>query len=270
MPEATVGAPARRGCGGTSAMSVEATSRHRSTTADHLTRLRVEGERFAEVAEAAAELDRPVPACPGWDLDALIRHLGDVHRWAAAIVRERLQERLRRDHAGPRDREGLLAWFRDGHAELLDALTASSPEEAYWTWAPAPNPQAFWARRQAHETAIHRLDAEQAAGIVPVPFPAESAADGVAEWLTIAVKRCRVPEGDGRLLHLAATDTGDDWVVALGPDRLRLAAADAADCTVRASAGDLFALTLNRRDGAGLEVAGDAGLLRAWRDSVRF
>lgn len=32
---------------------------------------------------------------------------------------------------------------------------------------PATSPRAFWARRQAHETAIHRADAESALATVP-------------------------------------------------------------------------------------------------------
>lgn len=32
-----------------------------------------------------------------------------------------------------------------------------------WTFLDAPSPLAFWARRQAHETAIHRADAQLAA-----------------------------------------------------------------------------------------------------------
>ncbi|MEO8898962.1 MAG: maleylpyruvate isomerase family mycothiol-dependent enzyme [Candidatus Dormibacter sp.] len=239
------------------------------TTDEHLARLRTEGERLGEVA-AATPLDAPVPGCPGWDVDALLRHIGRVHRWAAAIVRERIQERPRIDSPGPDDRDGLLAWYREGHAQLLAALAASNPDDVFWTWGPAPDPQAFWARRQSHETAIHRLDAEQARG-TPTPFPAAVAADGIDELLTLASRSATVPGGVSRSLHIAPTDGEREWQVEFGAGRLAVKLDEpGGDCSVRGPASDLFALVMNRRDAAALEVTGDQDVLRAWRESVKF
>jgi hypothetical protein len=63
---------------------------------------------------------------------------------------------------GPGDDE-LPGWFREGHASLVRVLEAADPDMTCWTFLDAPSSVAFWARRQAHETAIHRVDAEQAA-----------------------------------------------------------------------------------------------------------
>jgi uncharacterized protein (TIGR03083 family) len=239
------------------------------TTAEHMARLHAEGERLGEVA-SATPLAAPVPGCPGWDVEALLRHIGAVHRWAAAIVRERIQERPTIDFPGPDDRDGLLAWYGQGHVQLLDALAAANPDEVFWTWAPAPNPLAFWARRQSHETAIHRLDAEQAAR-TPTPFPAAAAADGVDELLTLVSRRAKVRDGGGRRLHLEPTDATGEWQVELGAEGMVVKLDQAGgDCSVRGPAGDLFALVMNRRDAAGLEVTGDRHVLRAWRESVKF
>jgi uncharacterized protein (TIGR03083 family) len=239
------------------------------TTDDHLDRLRAEGERLAQVA-AATPLDAAVTGCPGWNVDALLRHIGDVHRWAATIVRDRIQERPHIDSAGPDDRDGLLAWYGEGHAQLLAALVASNADEVFWTWAPAPNPQAFWARRQSHETAIHRLDVELAAG-TPTPFPADAAADGIDELLTLVSRRGRVPDGRGRRLHIAPTDAQPEWQVELGAEAMVVRLDEpGGDCSVRGPASDLFALVMNRRDATGLEVVGDEDVIRAWRSSVRL
>jgi uncharacterized protein (TIGR03083 family) len=236
---------------------------------DHIELLAADGRRFSEVVAGSA-FAAAVPGCPEWDVEGLIRHLGDVHRWAATIVRDHLKERLRRDFAGPAGRDALLEWFAEGHDQLLEVLSAASPEDEAWTWAPAPSPLAFWARRQAHETAIHRLDAEQAGGTV-TPFPALAAADGVDEWLTLASLRSRVPDGRGRRLHVAADDVRGEWVVTLRDDGLTVErGAAAGDCSVRASASDLFALLMNRCDASVAEVTGDEDVLRAWRESVRF
>jgi uncharacterized protein (TIGR03083 family) len=235
----------------------------------HLERLEIEGHRFGEVV-AGLPLDAEVPGCPAWNLDALIRHLGHVHRWAETIVRDRVQDHLRRDFAGPEGRDALLAWYAEGHRQLLGALRGAAPDLHVWTWAPAPNALTFWARRQSHETAIHRLDAEQAAGS-PTPFPAQAASDGVDEWLTMASLFRKVADGRGRRLHLRINDVPEEWVVELRDDGISVQhGADGGDCSVRGSASDLFALVMNRRDADGLDVVGDSDVLRAWRDSVRF
>jgi len=49
------------------------------------------------------------------------------------------------------------------------ALSAAPPDLRCWTFLPAPSPLAMWARRQAHETTVHRVDAELAAASVAPP-----------------------------------------------------------------------------------------------------
>ena len=86
-------------------------------------RIRVDGETLARAAEAGP-LDARVPGCPDWDVELLLRHIGDVHRWAATIVRERSPERLQRDFEGPAGRDELLVWYRDGCRALIETLLA--------------------------------------------------------------------------------------------------------------------------------------------------
>src|SRR6202044_1362579 len=76
----------------------------------------------------------------------------------------------------------LLSWFRAGHAALVETLSGADPAVQCATFMPAPSPLAFWARRQAHETAIHRADAESADGTVP-QYPPGFAADGIDELI---------------------------------------------------------------------------------------
>ena len=70
---------------------------------------------------------------------------------------------------GPPDAE-LLDAYRAGHRILTEALGSADPALACATFLPAPSPLAFWNRRQAHETAIHRADAELAAAGMVTPF----------------------------------------------------------------------------------------------------
>jgi uncharacterized protein (TIGR03083 family) len=160
--------------------------------ADHIACLRSEGELLAEAAERSS-LSAPVPACPGWRVRDLLAHLGFVHRWATGYVAEGRTEMTVEPgekqiiRLAPAD-ESLLGWFRDGHARLVSVLAAADPAVRCWAFLPAPSPLAFWARRQAHETAIHRVDTQLAAaaagpGTDLDPFPAGLAADGVDELL---------------------------------------------------------------------------------------
>ena len=63
------------------------------------------------------------------------------------------------------DDDDLINWYLDTNANLVDALESAPPDVESFTFLPAPSPLAMWARRQAHETSIHRFDAENAAGI---------------------------------------------------------------------------------------------------------
>ena len=186
--------------------------------AEHVNALRREGEWLADAAERAG-LDAPVPPCAPWQVKDLLRHTGYVHRWAARHINECPDQII----DGPSEEEilssgandaSLLAWFRDGHAALLQTLATADPAVACPTFMPAPSPLAFWARRQAHETAIHRADADSAAGTMP-DYEADFAADGIDELIMgFGRRRKYQPTADGGTrLRVLATDTGDAWLV---------------------------------------------------------
>lgn len=165
---------------------------------EHIGELREHGEQLAAAAEAVP-LETAVPTCPEWDVRDLLRHIGAVHRWATAFVQGRkepwevpLEEVVGR---WPDDRE-LLEWFRRGHRTLVSSLEAADRALECWTFLRAPSPLSMWARRQAHETAIHRADAEAVTRRQPV-FRSRFAADGIDELL-----RCFITRRGGRLREL--------------------------------------------------------------------
>ncbi len=206
----------------------------------------------------------------------LLQHVGDVHRWAAAHVRERRAMGIR-DVAGVAgalpDDGGLLEWFRQGHAALVATLEQADPAVECWTFLPAPSPLAFWARRQAHETAIHRADAESPDGRF-TPFDPAFAVDGVDELLRGFLARSDGdPLGDPTwTLRLRATDTADEWVARVGDQALDVLedGRAPADCTVHATASDLHLFLWNRLPAEGVSVQGDASLLDRWREVARI
>src|SRR5882757_5217852 len=132
---------------------------------------------------ATADLTTTVPTCPDWTLRQLITHVGRAHRWAAAIVATQAAEPIPfREVPDGRLPDGLAerpAWLRDGAARLAETVTAGSGP--VWTHF-GPGPASYWARRMAHETAVHRADGQIAVGIRPEIDPVV-AADGIAEWL---------------------------------------------------------------------------------------
>ena len=253
-----------------------------SDVAFHIDVLRREGGLLADAAERAG-LDARVPACPGWRVRDLLKHLGYVHRWAAGYVAEQRASWV--DRASEReilsqgpDDDALAGWFRDGHAALVRTLQAADPDLTCWTFLDAPSPLAFWARRQAHETAIHRVDAEQAAeSVAPGQgFSPAFAADGIDELIMGFLGRdANRGSWDGPLgsLGFHATDGAGSlahWRVAAAPGTFAVSRDPGpADCDVTGSAAGLYLLLWNRRDASGLDVRGEASLLAKFREHFR-
>lgn len=129
-------------------------------------------------------LSRFVPACPGWTLEQLFGHLGSIERWAAAVV---LGGKYVEEPAPPT--EGAAAWFLDGSAAFLGTMMALEPEAPCWNFGPPPRTAGFWLRRQAHEHAIHLIDASQASGRAAPDLGADFMLDGVDEVLTMFTPR---------------------------------------------------------------------------------
>jgi uncharacterized protein (TIGR03083 family) len=188
------------------------------TRIDYLEHLAEESARFSAAIRTAPSGAR-VPACPDWDADDLLWHLGEVQWFWGTIVRENLTgpqaEQIK--PARPDGREALLAFLDDAGCELGRALAAAAPQDPAWTWTKDQS-VGFIQRKQAHEALIHRVDAEEAAGSRTGMDP-ELSADGVDEALRVMY--CGLPDWgtftpDGRALRLQATDTDDSWLVQLG------------------------------------------------------
>ncbi|MEV4945634.1 maleylpyruvate isomerase family mycothiol-dependent enzyme [Streptomyces sp. NPDC053755] len=249
--------------------------------ADHIDALDAAGRSLAETATAAG-MDAEVATCPGWRVRDLLRHTTMVHRWATAFLTEG-HTSYHPDGGEPDlDGDALLAHYRQGHARLVAALHEAPDSLECWSFLPAPSPRAFWARRQTHETTVHRADAESALpGGRPGPVEKAVAVDGIDELLRgfHARDRSRVRTEEPRTLRVRATDTEDVWTVHLSPEPPRTEHAGAstagareedtgaADCELSGPAGRLYLTLWNRLPHTAVSVAGDASLARLWREN---
>lgn len=234
----------------------------------YLDHVRAEGERLTEAA--AAHLDAPAPWCPGWVGRDVVSHTGFVHRRIASIVGERWTERPEATEQRTPPDDALFDWYREGLDRLLDLLAATAPDTPVYTWHRPDQTVGFWIRRMAHETVIHRCDAESVAGAI-TPLDPALAADGFDEVLgPIMCAYTEDPhwsfEADGRTAELRMSDTGyirhlvlgtgkhgPGWLFAEGP-----AANPAAVLEATASTLDLWAW--GRADPVDLAVTGDASV----------
>ena len=141
-----------------------------------------EGRRLGDTAGGC--FDNPVPSCPGWKVADLVAHVGVVHRHKERIVHGLLAENPGIDGLQPPDDEGaLLSWYAEGLDLLVDTLRTADPDAPAWSWHEPNQTVGFWFRRMAHETTVHRVDAELAAGVDPAPIDPEVAVDGLDEVL---------------------------------------------------------------------------------------
>jgi uncharacterized protein (TIGR03083 family) len=228
-------------------------------------------------AARAVGPDTVVPATPEWTMAKLVKHCGTTHRWAAANAERGVRVSPRDLDLGlPEDAAALPDWFEAGAADLVRVLRATDPDTPAWSWG-ADQHARFWGRRMAHETAVHRWDAESATGS-QAPIAPGLAVDGIDERLENLVASTEFNEdgraamtGAGESVHLHATDVEGEWLLRFGSDGFTFAREHAkGDLAVRGPAADLLLVLIGRRGLDGLEVFGDAGVLDAHAAITRF
>lgn len=244
------------------------------TTCDLLEAELVTMERAFRSVDPAA----PVPSCPEWTVADLAKHLGRIHRWVAAIVSTASVERV-----DPRslpndtpdadaDADTWASWLAAGGASVVAALRSQPADTPMWTWGDGDT-AGWWARRQLHETLVHRIDAQLAAGSAWEVEP-EVAVDAIDEHLAnVAASHYFSPgvanlKGEGSL-HLHTTDTDGEWMITLTPEGFDITREHGkGTVAARGPARDLLSAVTNRSIGGdrteGLEVFGDADLLEWW------
>jgi uncharacterized protein (TIGR03083 family) len=249
---------------------------------------------FAELESSTAilaelvgtrDLAAPIPTCPDWTLRKLGTHVGRAHRWAALIVSTRSAEfipfRSVPDGRFPDHQADAAAWLTAG-AELVTGAVSQAGAEPVWAFG-SQLPASFWARRMAHETLVHRADAQLAVG-QPVQIAPEPAADAIDEWLDVMSgpvggrpdpRAAALPVGATLHVHASGEFLSGpgEWLVRHGADGVTVRHEHAkADVAVTGPADRLLLMLLRRlpADDKSVTVHGDTGLLTRWLAGTQF
>jgi uncharacterized protein (TIGR03083 family) len=234
---------------------------HRDEYLDHLRR---DGQRIAAIADRAP--DATVPTCPGWTVRDLAEHLRRVLHWLTTAGRE---DRSAAPDALPERPADLRAALD----ETIATLSTLEPDAPRWVWSSPQKATAAWYfRRVAQETLVHRLDAELAVGEVTDVDPA-FAVDGVEERCDVFIPAVAGQPigGSGQTVHLHATDAEGEWNLTLHADRVEVARGHGkGDAALRGAARDLLLQVWGRDPIGEVEVFGDESVVARFRAATKL
>ena len=231
----------------------------------------IEGELLLDAAEAALpdSARNPVPGCPGLTLGETVRHVGSVHR----VARRWVADGGPPEHWQRTPIDGdLVGFVRVGLEELVAELARHDPEAPCDTWWPANRTHGFWRRRMAHETTVHRVDVQAAAGGQVDPVDDAVALDGIDEvlYLWFGHRLGQLGMSSPRQGVVGLSAAGRHWLAVFEPGRSiarRVEETDvlAADAAVRAEAMPLYLWMWGRAPDQSVRISGDLeGAAQLW------
>jgi uncharacterized protein (TIGR03083 family) len=236
------------------------------TYVDHL---EADLARFA-AALRTGPLDAAVRGCPGWDLRRLAAHLGHIHRWSRLCVLTAENPLVEAFVQPDRDASGdeLAEWLAKGGGRLAATLRGVDPAAPTWHPFLVERVAGVWPRRQAHETSIHRWDAEHAVG-TPGPIDPGLASDGIDEYFEVTLPRTMAREGappPPGSLHVHCTDVPGEWLAWYDEGGYQFTREHAkGDAALRGPAEQvLLALYHRAHDASALSPVGDETVLAGW------
>lgn len=231
----------------------------------------IEGELMLGMAASAlpSAAHATVPGCPDFTLAETLRHVGSVHRVTRSWVRDgRRPEQWQRSPAD----EDLVGFVRTGLSELLTELGKHDPAAPCDTWWPDDRTHGFWRRRMVHETTVHRVDVEAAAGGPVHPVDPEVALDGIDEllflWFGHRLGELKMSAPQRGVVALSAVDR--HWLAIFEPGRStarRVEEADArsADAMVSGEPMEVYLWSWGRLPDQSVRISGDQDAVgRLW------
>jgi uncharacterized protein (TIGR03083 family) len=234
---------------------------------EHVAAVERETAAFAG-ALMRGDIDAQVPTCPDWKMVDLTKHVGGVMGfWTHALCEGTGRPKPPFDEdPGPAP----SLWFVQIAGLLVAELRAASADTQVWTWNPNDQSARFAARRMAHETAVHRFDAQSAVGS-PESIEPALAADGIEEIFVMVEAWPESGRGEGQTLHLHGTDAENEWLIAMNPEGLDVRREHAkGDLALRGAVSDLELVLYDRPPIGEVQRFGDEDVLDAWYRVFKF
>ena len=235
--------------------------------------------RLLRAAIAGADPWAAVPACPDWNADQLAFHVAGAYARNAEWIR---QGAVPEDWPSDGPNPSPVGALDEGYKALTGILDEHRPGDPAGTPYEPDRTVGFWIRRMCHESVVHRVDAEQVAGIELAPIPADVALDGIDEFLTLflayfsAARPERFAEvlenADPRPVTIAAG--GREWTLTArpegvavldspAPDKAALKADEAA--RISGDPDDVLLWLWGRADDRAVRRKGDEALIAQFR-----
>jgi uncharacterized protein (TIGR03083 family) len=155
----------------------------------------------------------------------------------------------------------------------VESLASVNEDLPAWNWSVQPHRAIFWHRRMAHETAVHRWDAQVSVGL-PEPVNTALAVDGIDEVLDsfLPAGRRKGPTDLKGVVRLEARDAENHWAVRIRGEGISLLDIDSwfdaephAQAAAMGSASDLLLALWGRIPLNVLTIQGDPQLVSALR-----
>jgi uncharacterized protein (TIGR03083 family) len=231
----------------------------------------IEGELMLSTAASAlpSAAQAVVPGCPDLTLEKTLRHVGGVHRMTRLWVRD--GRRPTQWQRAPANGD-LVDFVRTGLRELVSELSKHDPGQPCDTWWPDDRTHGFWRRRMVHETTVHRVDVEAAAGGPVHPVDPEVAIDGIDElmflWFGYRLGALGVSSPEQGAVALSAADRR--WLAVFEPgrsvaERVEKAQACAADAMVSGEPMEVYLWSWGRLPDQSVRISGDReAVARLW------
>jgi uncharacterized protein (TIGR03083 family) len=243
-------------------------SSSRLTLDQQLDAITTDGDRFWDAIDAAPDPQARVPSCPEWTIEDLGGHLLGVHAAWTEMVEHPAEDPTRAfelevaSQGQAAGKDALVQLGRDTHRRMLDVFGSADQQQPTWTWAEQQD-VAFITRHQVQEAAVHRWDAQNAAGFAVDPIDPEVAADSIDEFLTLS--RPALTRGGSPMpgsVHLHCTDVDGEWFV--HPDGRVEPIHAKGDVALRGTASDLLLALYTRVPLDDLDVIGDRSVAESF------
>jgi uncharacterized protein (TIGR03083 family) len=225
--------------------------------------VRADGRTLADAADGNIAAD--VPTCPGWLVRDLVAHVAQVYEHKIECTRLGKAP----DPWPPEwpHADDPVPWFRDAHARLLTVFEENDAATPSATWWEPDQTVGFWARRMAHETSVHRVDAELAHG-ASTPVDAALATDGVDEILHIMLAGDWSDDADDAMTgqRIDVSTGGRTWRVVLDREGVSVTDGDGeADAMLTGDPSDVLLWLWGRVPDDRIEQAGHPEVHRLMR-----